>query len=227
MEAKTKFEKLKDITKTALSAYQNYELTNYLKTLTSEELEYLEHRIGANDITGPWIDIFNSLHQEKEYRVLSTTLSLDTSRFLTDSYSDLLKNVSKKDLFDSLLVYSELGVDYDYLLKWLPVFVSVKDSNTLYHFLKKQGLDDDKIIEVFGHNFSESKDLIQRIHQLDSSQPVNPDPKPQDYLSDTEYTGFIKKAVTAIERKKAGTESYDLYIKHMMSEDKEIMKRLM
>lgn len=71
MEKIQKYNNIKDLYR----AYAHHNLTEKLKTLSEEELDYFIDSMLRDDIIGDRVSVFDALNNEKEYRISDEALA--------------------------------------------------------------------------------------------------------------------------------------------------------
>ena len=200
--------------------YNNHQLTEYLQGYSEKDLIEIELMVLKNDIEGSYADILDAVRTEREYRGLNKYLSPKTSGFITREYKELTKSISQKEVAESISYLLGLELDYDHLIKWCPLMLSVSNVARIYEYLKEKEMAEDEIIRILCMDSSKAMYLNQLIEDIDK----NRDPK--ETLSNPVFQEFVRKVEKRLIRTKSGSESYRKVISQSIYENQDVLRRL-
>lgn len=193
--------------------YIKKNLKEYIKTLTKEELEELKQEINEKYTGESKTDIVHEIELEKKERALAKYISSMTCDFLRDEFSNVFDDVDENKINKSLQHYNNIKVDADNLIKWCPIALDVDACYKIYNHMHLEGKTDSEIIKLLTENYKNAKKEVQN-GQTNNNSTIE------------EFNEFIKNSDEMLRHSKAGTESYDKYIKRIMNQNKEVMRKL-
>lgn len=193
--------------------YIKKDVKEYIGTLPEKELEDLEQEINEQYIGQNKEEIMHEIELEKKERLLTKYVSTTTSDFLRSEFPNALNDVNKRKINQSLQYYRSINVNPDTLVKWCPIALDTEACYKIYDNMHMQGNTDFEIFRALTQNY----DNIRKIEQ---SWVTN------NNSTKEKFDEFIKNSEEMLKQSKAGTESYDRYVKRMMNQNKEIMRKL-
>jgi len=193
--------------------YINHNLREYIGTLSEQELLDLEKEIGEKYDNQNKVAIISEITREKKERILEKYISTTTADFLRTEFQNVLDDVNENKIIQSLQHYQNINVNADTLVKWCPIALDLEASYKIYDTLHAQGKKDSEIISVLTESYNKAREVEESLNAPNRSTVE-------------EFNRFIQSAEDMLKQSKAGTESYDKYIKRMMNQNKEIMRKL-
>ena len=193
--------------------YINHNLREYIGTLSEQELLDLEKEIGEKYDNQNKVAIISEITREKKERILEKYISTTTADFLRTEFQNVLDDVNENKIIQSLQHYQKINVNADTLVKWCPIALDLEASYKIYDTLHAQGKKDSEIISVLTESYNKAREVEESLNAPNRSTVE-------------EFNRFIQSAEDMLKQSKAGTESYDKYIKRMMNQNKEIMRKL-
>ena len=202
----------------------NYNLTEYLKNCSTEELNYFIRIILCDDITSTRAKIYDALLTEIEYRKISLVMKSDYNNekiyMLIDNYKNDLQDIKLNDIKKSVDFYEKEGIYYNDVLNWFPAGLSVEMCYTIYKFMSENGMETDKIINVLVGNFKKTKNLYNKIKGYAETEN-------NDFTEDKNFINFMIQAIKTIMQQKHKTESFKKIYEKLNAENSDVIKRLM
>lgn len=193
--------------------YIKKDVKEYIGTLPEKELEDLEKEIHGQYTCQNKAEIMHEIELEKKERILMQYVSTTTSDFLRSEFPNALNDVNERKINQSLQYYRSINVNPDTLVKWCPIALDIEACFKIYDNMHAHGSTDFEIIRALTQNYD-------NIRKAEQSWTTN------NNSTIEEFNEFIKNSEERLKQSKAGTESYDKYVKRMMNQNKEIMRKL-
>lgn len=201
----------------------NYNLTEFLKKCTTQELEELTKLILCDDIIGIRKKIYDALLTEKEYRKIYYSMNLDVSEYKIDKLIDFYKNdiedIESTKIMDTMKFYNINNINYKDVVNWFPSGLSIEMCYIIYKFMKQNNFDSNKIRSLLISDFNKTKLIYNKICKNVKIQLDN-------ILSDKNFIEFMIETITIINNQKHKTESFDKLYKKLSYENSEVITRL-
>lgn len=210
MDYLNNFISIRDIEKICANNY----LTEYLKTLTHEQLMSIKMTLLCDDIVGVRIKILSAVNDELEYRFLEKFMDMKDAKFISDEFDLKLNVANYAEIKHSFEILENIG-DFKKIIKWCPSLLFLEKTYKVYSFLKSNGKSDEDIVNFICSSFERTMDVANAISKEDIS-----------YQYYNEFEHLISKISERIMNKKSGTESYDKYTDKLFKENEELLKRL-
>lgn len=193
--------------------YIKHDIKEYIATLLDKELQDLVKEINKSYVGQNKEEIIHEITLEQKERILAKYVSTTTSSFLRSEFSNALDDVNEEEIKNSLQHYRNINVNADTLVKWCPMALDIEACYKIYDNMHMQGKTDFEIMNVLTSNYDKARQLEQECVANNNS-------------TIEDFDQFIQNSEETLKYSKAGTESYDKYIKRMIDQNKEVMRKL-
>ena len=194
--------------------YANNKLTDYLTTLSTEELSDIKRLILCDDIIGVRISLLSAVEDAIEYRFLEQYISLKDAEFLSGEFDLQLTPANYLEMKQSF-EFLDGRTDYQSLVRWCPSLLYLNKTYRVYSFLKESGKTDEEIVSLLCSSFDRVMKLSETLEDVGYNH----------YLS-LEFNRLIDDIAKTVENNKANTESYRKYTTQMFKQNADLLKRL-
>ncbi len=194
--------------------YANNRLTEYLTTLSTDELSTIKSHILCDDIIGVRIGLLSAIEDAIEYRFLEQFISLKDAEFLSEEFDLQLTPANYSEMKNSF-EYLEAYGDFQAIIRWCPSLLYLNRSYRVFAFLKNNGKSDEEIASFFCSSFDRVMKLSDSLKDAGFTPAMSRD-----------FHKLIETIVFKVERNKAQTESYKKYTNQMFKQNADLLKRL-
>lgn len=194
--------------------YANNRLTEYLATLSTEELSTIKSHILCDDIVGVRIGLLSAIDDAIEYRFLEQFISLKDAEFLSEEF-DLQLTPANYGEMKTSFEYLEAYGDFQSIVRWCPSLLYLNRSYRVFAFLKNSGKSEEEITSFFCSSFDRVMKLSDSLDDAGFTPAMS-----------GEFHKLIENIVNKVESNKAQTESYKKYTNQMFKQNADLLKRL-